>query len=974
VLWSLTAATTDAQPLITDVKPVILAGSYYDGSPDEDSPTKRVDPNTVDSPFGGVGSVCLGGVFRATAALIGPHEVLTAGHVVDLNNDGVVDVLPQELDFRLNLGGDLTHIIGVVQIAMHPDFTGFAHPVLNDDLAVLTLAHDAPPEAPIYELHKRPMRQGDALTLVGYGRSGWGNLGFRPPYETNSVKRWGQNVADMSFLDDEEGGFSEVYIFDFDGPDGTTNFVGGPSLGDEIETSLGFGDSGGPAFIWEDGAYRLAGVNTFIGRFTGLPFLPPLFGSAGGGAMVFPAGQWIASQAGLDWNVNVLKLNVLGGPAYLKPGQSVVLDMDALSLAQKVNGVQAFLNFSSSHFAVDSEHVSVVAGGGVWNELVYSLFNIQGNLDVAVGITFQLPGGTDADATTAIITLTATGEGTTSVVFRPSPHPDPGLTQTTCFASPDGSTVMPTKIDSQPIVIDGTSPVVGPISATENGIDIANEAAPVLPGIIQMALTASDPLAGLVSPPVVTMTLGTSTLPIAFAGESPTGTFNYTAEIGTDTPKGRWVLAATATDRAGNAATASTTINVAAINALTLNLPPASLYVRPGESVMIDMDVSNLLQKVNGCQALIGYNSQYLSSGNVAPGGGPWTELIYESWAVPGELDTAIGVQLEGGPDGTQADGTVAIITLTAGTVEGTTHLAFRADGEGGYATLLSGLNGQPVWPSKVDSAYITIDGTPPIITVDSAVEGAADVFMPGGATTTQGTVVISVSAADAFTGLTGPPTVGLANEAGTVTLTTTDTTSPFRYSWLVNPGTTNGTWSIVASAMDKAGNTAQDTGHFLIVNKNQISGSVSFATMSDSAYSFSRDVVFVATDAAGAVLETWAIPVGFTNDVGARTASGSYTLADVPGNPANLSARTACHLRKRQVVTLDADGQAVAAFTLLGGDLEGSNYVNILDYSILRSHWNSSDAAADINGDNQVQLFDYSIMKSNWFRIGDPE
>jgi hypothetical protein len=71
-------------------------------------------------------------------------------------------------------------------------------------------------------------------------------------------------------------------------------------------------------------------------------------------------------------------------------------------------------------------------------------------------------------------------------------------------------------------------------------------------------------------------------------------------------------------------------------------------------------------------------------------------------------------------------------------------------------------------------------------------------------------------------------------------------------------------------------------------------------------------------------------------------------------------------------------NSQLSASFTgankLPGGDLNNSNTVNILDYSMLKEHWVTTDPEADINGDSGVSLLDYSLMKDNWFTEGDPE
>jgi hypothetical protein len=231
-------------------------------------------------------------------------------------------------------------------------------------------------------------------------------------------------------------------------------------------------------------------------------------------------------------------------------------------------------------------------------------------------------------------------------------------------------------------------------------------------------------------------------------------------------------------------------ITVALPNLLSLGVAPGLRFVRPGQPVTVDLNVANLAQMVNGCQALIGYSSLYFSGPHsVSPGGGPWTELIYQRWFVPGELDTAIGVQLDG-PAGTQADATVAMLTLTAGIREGLTHLAFRPDGAPGYATMLSDLNAQAVWPSKVDSVGIMIDGTPP-----AGLTLQAD---PAGWTHAD-SVVLTFAATDA---LSGVDHYELQVDGGTLFAAT----SPYTLSTTV---LVEGSHTVTAHAFDRAGNAA---------------------------------------------------------------------------------------------------------------------------------------------------------------------
>src|SRR5262245_57219051 len=71
------------------VFPMVMAGEL-NGLPG-DSPAERIDPNSPESPFAGVGSIQVlstRGRFTGTATAIGPRHILTAAHVVDLNSDG----------------------------------------------------------------------------------------------------------------------------------------------------------------------------------------------------------------------------------------------------------------------------------------------------------------------------------------------------------------------------------------------------------------------------------------------------------------------------------------------------------------------------------------------------------------------------------------------------------------------------------------------------------------------------------------------------------------------------------------------------------------------------------------------------------------------------------------------------------------------------------------------------------------------
>lgn len=286
-------------PGLADIQKLIVAGDLA-GTP-SDSPDQRVDPNTTDSPYAGVGSLRVdatgfdGYTYIGSATAISPTHVLTAAHMLDLNDDGTIDVSPSDVVFNLNFGSNLSHMITASALSIHPDWTGFANPSTNDDVAVIELSSPLPAGVPIYPLNTDPFVNIETAMLVGYGLSGDGVNGYTvgPSF---SVKRVGLNRTDVYIIDDEGSGSREGWEFDFDGPHRKTNLFGRPSpsnltLGNDVETTLGGGDSGGPAFIDDGfGGLEIFGINTF--GFFGKA-LAPLFGSGGGGIVVSAYAAWI---------------------------------------------------------------------------------------------------------------------------------------------------------------------------------------------------------------------------------------------------------------------------------------------------------------------------------------------------------------------------------------------------------------------------------------------------------------------------------------------------------------------------------------------------------------------------------------------------------------------------------------------------------------------------------------------------------
>ena len=254
-----------------------------------------IDANLAGSPWAGVGAVSINGnVF--SGALIDSQHVLTAAHVV-----GGQTGTPGNVTFTLNVGGNLTHTLSVAAIHVFPGYSGTApgtNGVWHDDLAIITLSTPVTGGVPVYGLYGNSLNN-QTLTVVGYGSGGDGVNGVISGANA-SVKRVGQNRVDRLLVDDDGGQRDEVFMFDFDGPDSSSNVFApnSPSnltLGASIEAQYAGGDSGGPVFVEDNGVWKIAGMATFNGGTSLSSGSNVKFGSIGGGTVVAAYLPWVES-------------------------------------------------------------------------------------------------------------------------------------------------------------------------------------------------------------------------------------------------------------------------------------------------------------------------------------------------------------------------------------------------------------------------------------------------------------------------------------------------------------------------------------------------------------------------------------------------------------------------------------------------------------------------------------------------------
>lgn len=243
----------------------ILAGGEFDLP--GDAPSSRLDTEGIYSYVGAL-DISVGGYsYRGSGTALSPNWVLTAGHNVDFNDDGLVD---GDLGVDFNLPGYGSYTAS--SFYAHPDFSGFNNPSIQYDLALMYF--DDPLPSLLFPTLGNSLTLNATATLVGYGRSGYGSYGYTTDASLTD-RRVGYNVIDELS--------SGLFRYDFDNPNT------GDGLGNDIESIIGPGDSGGALLV--DGA--LVGVNTFTEGYGGL------FGDIGGGIALNDEWSWIGQTTGL---------------------------------------------------------------------------------------------------------------------------------------------------------------------------------------------------------------------------------------------------------------------------------------------------------------------------------------------------------------------------------------------------------------------------------------------------------------------------------------------------------------------------------------------------------------------------------------------------------------------------------------------------------------------------------------------------
>lgn len=167
----------------------------------------------------------------------------------------------------------------------------------------------------------------------------------------------------------------------------------------------------------------------------------------------------------------------------------------------------------------------------------------------------------------------------------------------------------------------------------------------------------------------------------------------------------------------------------------------------------------------------------------------------------------------------------------------------------------------------------------------------------------------------------------------------------------------------------------AEGTSPLLLENVVLLAGTTELTpTIGNGSIEVTSGVVIVITGQARLQGRTSHAGVLVSTDGGPPTQTGSNGVFSVAGGsdvrlqfPGYLSARAALPAEPA------AAGGSIrlGTITLLAGDTNGDDVIDILDLAYLASHYRSTDATADLNGDGRVDILDLALAAGNYSRQG---
>ena len=397
------------------------------------------------------------GMGSGTLLSTGMH-ILTAAHVV--TPQGIPAPYPAgAISVTFNLPtGDV--VVPASRIDVNPTWSWVM--AVGGDVAVITLASPAPPQAERHDIYRLADEIGRVGQKYGYGYYGVGITGETFPYF--GTKRQGENRYE-ALGNQLPGAFqlsNDYLIYDFD--DGTPehdafgNMLGIPNLGlGDREAMAAHGDSGGPTFI--NGL--IAGVTSW-----GWTFGPPIEVSPN-----FSSFGWFGGDTRVSFYASWIDGITLGGTGEFLVNQTQLYDQKWSTVAMDSDG-----DFVVTWTSYGQDGGSYGSGFGGLNGIVARRFSsdTQPASNEFVVNTF-----TEGNQQHPRIAMDSDGDFVVAwESFQDRPPPGSGLPD-----SPNSYGVYAQRYARTALV--GTSPLIGPNGevSTEFAVNVTKDGDQRYPGV-----------------------------------------------------------------------------------------------------------------------------------------------------------------------------------------------------------------------------------------------------------------------------------------------------------------------------------------------------------------------------------------------------------------------------------------------------------------------------------------------------------
>lgn len=356
--------------------------------------------------------------------------------------------------------------------------------------------------------------------------------------------------------------------------------------------------------------------------------------------------------------------------------------------------------------------------------------------------------------------------------------------------------------------------------------------------------------------------------------------------------------------------------SLAAPPAPTIYLTPATQSFAGSTNFSVQVREDSGATAVNAVQANLTYDSTLVDFVSIDTTG---TAFTTEAQSTGGAGTINIGRGTCGGCAAVTGDQLVATINFTAKTTTGAAAVAFASG-----TALVSASSNQDILGSltATGGGTYTVDTTPPAVAITAPAGGATE--------PADSTVTVTASASDSTTA------VSKVEFYVDGTLASTDTASPYSFSWSTS-GLSLGSHTLSAKAYDTVGNVA--TGTSVAVNltdQTAPSAPTNFRTTGttlssvDLAWDASTDnrgVTSYIIKRDGTTVATVTTGQTYTDSSLANSTSYSYSVQaqDAAGNTSGVATVSATTL------------------TPTAGDINLDGKVDVLDLSILLSHWGTT-------------------------------